>query len=130
MLRKWYAIAIGFGLSTCACVVVVKNNGLPTAANLTSGITNRLVVSPRPNNVQPLLLSVTSPQVTAQAANLKSVSPAILEPGVYKTEPFGGIVIVPNRNIDASIAFPAPEIASAMPMLKPELRFIPLDPSK
>ena len=121
---------MGFGLLTCACVVVVKNNGLPTAANLTSGTTNRLVVSPRPNNVQPLLVSVSSPKVTAQAADLKSVSPAILEPGVYKTEPFAGIVIVPSRNKDASFAFPPPEGASAMPMLKPELRFIPLDPSK
>ena len=47
-------------------------------------------------------------------------------PGVYKTEPYACIVVVPDKcPDDRSVAIPA-ERGSVMPMIKPELSFSPL----
>jgi hypothetical protein len=54
------------------------------------------------------------------------------KPGIYETAPFTGIVIVPGPELDdrAIIRLPEPSEGMAMPtapmpILKPELRFIP-----
>src|ERR1041384_8548414 len=62
------------------------------------------------------------------AAIAKSL-PSLPTPDVYRTAPYACIVIVPGKNPDdRSVVKPA-EVDSAMPVIKPELRFIPL-PSK
>jgi hypothetical protein len=48
------------------------------------------------------------------------------KPGLYKTTPYSCIVIVPGKNPDDSMAVLPAECSSAMPVIKPELHFIPL----
>ena len=66
-------------------------------------------------------------QVPQQQTNLKN-SPGAPAPGVYKTEPYTCIVIVPGASPDdKSVIHPA-EPAPNMPVLTPDLRFVPLHP--
>ncbi len=46
-------------------------------------------------------------------------------PGVYRTEPFAGIVIVPGTNIDERMVLQPPNSEEKMPILRPNVRFIP-----
>jgi len=73
----------------------------------------------------------TAALMTAPAAAEKAVPQSDLEPGIYKTEPYACIVIVPAKHLDDEIAVgagtPPTDTAPAMPMVKPELHFIPLN---
>jgi len=51
-----------------------------------------------------------------------------LAPGVYKTEPYTCIVIVPGEHPDDQSIMHPPETVPNMPMLKPDLRFVPVPP--
>jgi len=53
-------------------------------------------------------------------------SPSLPIPGAYKTAPYACIVIVPGKNPDDHSVVEPAERGSAMPVIKPELRFIPL----
>ena len=46
--------------------------------------------------------------------------------GVYKTAPFACIVVVPGKHADDRSVLKPTEVDSAMPVIKPELRFIPV----
>jgi hypothetical protein len=46
-------------------------------------------------------------------------------PGVYRTEPFAGIVVVPGTNIDDRMIIGPLNSDEKMPILRPNLRFIP-----
>ena len=65
------------------------------------------------------------------STNLQTLGnvPPSLKPGNYQTEPYSMIVKVPGKHPDEKMASSAPEIASTpeapMPVIKPELRFIP-----
>jgi hypothetical protein len=52
--------------------------------------------------------------------------PSLPTPGVYKTAPFTCIVVVPGKHADDRSTVKPTEVDSAMPVVKPELRFIPL----
>ena len=54
--------------------------------------------------------------------------PKPLKPGAYRTTPFACIVIVPDNHLDEPIAALPSQNVCAMPTLKPELHFIPLEP--
>lgn len=64
---------------------------------------------------------------TVYREEVKSFSPELPKPGVYRTTPFACIVIVPSNHFDDQIAVTPPENACPMPLLKPDLHFIPLD---
>jgi hypothetical protein len=51
-----------------------------------------------------------------------------LAPGIYKTEPYTCIVIVPGEHPDDRMAIHPPDQGSNMPVLKPDLHFIPVQP--
>ena len=51
------------------------------------------------------------------------LSPA---PGVYKTEPFACIVVVPSSNHDDRMVIGAANPDQKMPIVPPDLRFVPL----
>jgi hypothetical protein len=127
MLLKWPAVAIGFALSIPAGALVLKHNAFPAAINLRLGTNNRLVLNPQPGTIRAFKLPVATYWTPAQAGTVKSFSPVFPEPGVYRTEPFACIVIVPTKHIDDTIAVRHPEAGSAMPIIKPELHFIPID---
>jgi hypothetical protein len=65
-------------------------------------------------------------QTKSNLESVKSYSPDLPKPGVYRTTPFACIVIVPANHLDDPMAVRPAETACPMPMLKPELRFIPL----
>jgi len=64
---------------------------------------------------------------TAYREEVKSFSRELPKPGVYRTTPFACIVIVPPSDFDGQIAVSPPESACPMPLLKPDLHFIPLN---
>jgi len=51
------------------------------------------------------------------------------KPGVYKTEPYAGIVIVPDKHPDDRAIVNVAQGDLGMPIIKPDLRFIPLKPA-
>ena len=57
-----------------------------------------------------------------------NTAPNALAPGVYKTEPYACIVIVPGEHPDDRMAIHPPDQGSNMPMLKPDLNFVPVRP--
>lgn len=74
------------------------------------------------NPLNPSIRVAPNPRTSTNAA---SGFPA---PGVYKTEPFACIVIVPDGHLDEHmLTRPAGPVPN-MPMLKPELRFVPVKP--
>jgi len=56
-------------------------------------------------------------------------APIVLKPGVYKIEPYAGTVIVPDSHPDDGAIVRLAEDDLAMPIIKPDLRFIPLKPA-
>jgi hypothetical protein len=48
-----------------------------------------------------------------------------LKPGLYKTEPFAGLVLVPNVQGDARAVVKPKEPSPPMPVVKPDLRIFP-----
>ena len=55
--------------------------------------------------------------------SLHHLSPA---PGVYKTEPFSCIVVVPGSNHDDRMVFGTANADQRMSIIPPDLRFVPL----
>jgi hypothetical protein len=51
-----------------------------------------------------------------------------LKPGMYKTTPFACIVIVPESHLDGGFVVRIPGCDPNMPVLKPDLHFIPISP--
>jgi hypothetical protein len=66
-------------------------------------------------------------QTKPNPEGVKSYSPDLPKPGVYRTTPFASIVIVPANHLDDPITVRPAETACPMPMIKPELRFIALN---
>jgi hypothetical protein len=58
--------------------------------------------------------------------NLQRRAEAAPKPGVYRTEPFACIVIVPGGHPDEQSVVKPGDSDSTMPMIEPELRFVPL----
>jgi len=58
----------------------------------------------------------------------QNFSASFPKPGIYRTTPYACIVVAPEKGIDPLVAIRPPELAAPapMPMLKPELHFIPL----
>ena len=107
---------------------LLTNKGPPSSAYLASNLRLPYV---QHGKVQ-MLPPIPSPGIeasyqTAQRPEaVKNHLPVRPEPGVYRTTPFACIVIVPGNDLDASMAIRPPETACPMPLLKPELNFIPL----
>src|SRR5207253_2234490 len=55
--------------------------------------------------------------------------PLQLRPGVYKTEPFACIVVVPGSQLDDAILIQPPAGEFPMRTVTPDLRFIPVSPA-
>ncbi len=67
-----------------------------------------------------------SPGLSYQRAPQPKPAPGSPRPGVYRTAPYTCIVIVPGAHPDdKSIITPSAPVAK-MPMIKPELKFIPI----
>src|SRR5260370_35686548 len=88
---------------------VLTKNGRLTVTNLTPGTTNLLVLNAQAGKVRALPPAVnrgaeTNFQTAAQPGCAKGNSRDCPAPGVYKTEPFACIVLVPDKRIDEAIA--------------------------
>jgi hypothetical protein len=57
-------------------------------------------------------------------------APFTLGPGVYKTEPYSCIVVVPGPHLDDRFVVRPGTTNFPMPVVKPGLRFIPWKPGK
>jgi len=56
--------------------------------------------------------------------------PQPLQPSVYQTRPYSIILVVPKTGLDDHCVASATGANSRMPVVKPELRLIPILPSK
>jgi hypothetical protein len=79
---------------------------------------------------------LTSGGAVAQTVSLAKPSPPLvqslgagwdqpLKPGLYKTEPFSCLVLVPSAQADGRAIVKPKEPSPPMPVVKPDLRFIP-----
>jgi len=75
-----------------------------------------------------LELVSTVPGNTAGNASRRPAS-SPLAPGVYKTEPFACIVVVPGSQLDDAMIIPPPAGEFSMRTIVPDLRFIPINPT-
>jgi hypothetical protein len=57
-------------------------------------------------------------------------APVALEPGVYKTEPFACIVVVPEPQLDDALVIQPPAGRFSMRIVAPDLRFVPVNPAR
>jgi hypothetical protein len=64
------------------------------------------------------------------ARPVSSSAPPTVSPGVYKTVPYSCIVVVPGPQPDDRCIVRPGGGDSSMPVVKPELRFIPWSPAK
>jgi hypothetical protein len=55
-------------------------------------------------------------------------APPNIPAGIYRTFPYSCIVVVPGPHPDDKCVFPPPGGDSAMPIIRPELQFIPWTP--
>jgi hypothetical protein len=128
MLLKWLTLAITLVILISAGAIGLVKDRTQAATELPARTRNW---NPQPSEVQ-LFAPVryneieTDFQAAAQPGGATNFSPVSPEPGVYLTAPFACIVIVPPNHLDDAIAVPPPETAFTMPILKPDLRFIPL----
>jgi hypothetical protein len=64
------------------------------------------------------------------AGPISPSAPATVPPGVYRTVPYSCIVVVPGPHPDDRCIVRPPDVDSSMPIIKPELQFIPWSPAK
>lgn len=89
----------------------------------------KMLLRSQPGKVQaPLAGGITVTNEQAQPVILKNFTTRPLTPGVYRTTPFACIVVVPDQHADDNMAvWPANNVAP-LPIVKPELHLVPLDP--
>jgi hypothetical protein len=61
---------------------------------------------------------------------MRTLTSQSLEPGVYRTEPYACIVVVPEPQQDDCCIIGRTDKNSKMPMREPDLRFIPMSRKK
>ena len=98
---------------------------------------SKVMVVPSLGNKAPLLALAPArkPEFKIQplplSARLRPPSPSPMIPaGVYKTAPYSCIVVVPGPHPDDRCVINPGDVASAMPIIRPDLRFIPWNPAK
>ena len=89
----------------------------------------------RTHSMIPLFASGWQPQfgvpsIPQSARPRRPASPGQLPAGVYKTAPYSCIVVVPGPHPDDRTIVNPRGGDSAMPIIKPDLQFIPLRPAK
>jgi len=75
------------------------------------------------------VFKVQKPQMQMQLKGVKGKPMGFPDPGIYTTTPYACVVVVPGDHLDDEIAIRpgdrSAEGGDPMPMLKPELHFIP-----
>ena len=94
-----------------------------------------LIPSPAGNSPFPVVPPPRKPQLKHQTfpptVRLHSpAAPPIIPPGVYKTAPYSCIVVVPGPQLDDKCIVNPGGGNSRMPIIKPDLHFIPWGPAK
>jgi hypothetical protein len=91
-----------------------------------------LAGKPKPSHAKfpgTLEMVSTQPGNTARNASQRPAS-LQLEPGVYKTEPFECLVVVPGPQADDAMIAQPPAGEIQMWSIAPDLRFIPINPKR
>ena len=86
---------------------------------------NRLLQATAPASKPQFNIQIFPPS----ARLLPPPAPRTIPPGVYKTVPYSCIVVVPGPHPDDRCIVRPPSVDSSMPIIKPELRFIPWSPA-
>jgi hypothetical protein len=104
---------------------VIANQAPVPATVVVASQTNLLLFHPQPGNNGFLGTNLYT-GLAAPALSLNRTSPKLPMPGIYKTEPYACIVLVPESQADDRSVVKPTDRGSAMPVIKPELRFIPM----
>lgn len=71
------------------------------------------------------VISTNKPLQPPIILNFNPAAPPALKPGVYKTEPFSCLILVPGAHPDDRIIIGTKGAQRGIPTFSPELRFIP-----
>jgi hypothetical protein len=108
----------------------------PTTPWLSNAPGNVILIPPLAgNSLLPLVPPPPKPQFKHQTLpptpRLRSqAAPAIIPPGVYRTAPYSCIVVVPGPQLDDKCIVNPGGGNDPMPIIKPDLQFIPWGPAK
>jgi hypothetical protein len=123
-------------LAAAQGVLHSKSASAPTVTWLGNAQSNPIVIASQAGDwPAPVLPPAHKPEFKIQTlpptAHLRSPpAPPGIAPGIYKTAPYTCIVVVPGPCPDDSAIVSPHGKKYSMPIIKPELRFIPLGPAK
>jgi hypothetical protein len=123
------------GILASAQQVLHKDSARAPSIHWLGNAHSNLVVIPSPNSNVLFLARAPGrkPEITIHfnppSTNLPSALPTI-PPGVYRTVPYSCIVVVPGPHPDDRCMFGQGSGETSMPIIKPDLRFIPWSPAK
>ena len=134
MRLKWFVLTAGLvtALQPGVALAGVTTNIATLVTNSSPQSAGRLAPSPQlryPNLFESSTSTFRRPQFrfNLPAAVAKGPASNLPTPGVYTTEPYACIVVVPGRHPDDKMAVGMTD-KTPMPIIKPELRFNPRPP--
>ena len=133
-------IAVLAGSTASICIILailVQGHEIPVTASVISSSSSRTGQPRQPNNgpnqgvamarfPTPHAIPARNSKKPAFPGIRAQTDPEVLKPGIYKTTPFTCIVIVPESHLDDGMVVRIPYCDSNMPILKPDLHFIPI----
>ena len=132
------AVALGcLGALPAAQMVLHEGSSRGLAMPWPGNASSKVMAVPSLGNKAPLLALAPArkPEFQIQTLPLSAPlrppsGPPMISAGVYKTVPYSCIVVVPDPHPDDRCVINPGDVASAMPIIRPDLRFIPLNPAK
>ena len=132
------AVALGcLGALPAAQMVLHEGPSRGLAMPWPGNASIKVMAVPSLGNKAPLLALAPArkPEFKIQTLPLSArlrppTAPPMIPAGVYKTVPYSCIVVVPGPHPNDRCVINPGDVASAMPIVRPDLRFIPWNPAK
>ena len=142
-MKRIAIVGAVLGGAGCVCVLAGTLGGLykdpvpalamPGWGNARTGVvtipfssSTSLLQAGAPTTNKPQLRILINPQ----AARTKTPFASPVAPGVYRTFPYTCIVVVPGPHPDDACIVKPGNVDPSMPIVKPDLQFIPWSPAK
>jgi hypothetical protein len=142
-MKRRVSVGAGTVALGCLCVLAAAqgplHRGSPPASSMPwpGNAQSNVIVIPSPGSnwllqgLEPPHKPVFNIQTFPPSARPHSPSsPRTIPAGVYKTVPYSCIVVVPGPHPDDRCVINPGGVDSAMPIIRPDLRFIPRDPAE
>ena len=104
----------------------LTNHSTANIPHIVNGVTNSFRAVRFPTNAFGVLTNGSTGLFFPTNRVLSLPAAKSLAPGVYKTEPFACIVVVPGPHPDERMVVNPGKAETKMPMIEPPLKFVPL----